>query len=217
MSNHFSNEDDTAAVNSQTGSNHPELNHKNRQLFWKLFKSTFKLSAFTFGGGYVIVPLMQKYFVEELSWIDEDEMLDLVSISQSAPGPIAINTSIIIGYRIAGVLGAIIATFGTVLPPLVIIAIISVFYIAFRENLWVQTILIGMQAGVAAIIINVVWDMVSKLIQTKNKMQLIMLFVSFILVFILDINLVWLLALSALVGGLTTFVNASRVKGGDQS
>ena len=76
---------------------------KDKRFYWNLFFSTFTLSAFTFGGGYVIVPLMQKRFVKDLKWIDEDEMLDLVAIGQSAPGPIAINTSILVGYRMAGI------------------------------------------------------------------------------------------------------------------
>ena len=96
-------------------------------LYWKIFISTFTLSAFTFGGGYVIVPLMQKKFVNQYGWIDETEMLDMVAIAQSAPGPIAVNASIIIGYRLGGVLGAMVSMLGTVLPPFVIIAIISFF------------------------------------------------------------------------------------------
>ena len=77
-----------------------------KSLYIKLFKSTFFLSMFTFGGGYVIVPLMEKKFVNELGWISEDEMLDLIALGQSAPGPIAVNTSILVGYRMAGVPGA---------------------------------------------------------------------------------------------------------------
>ena len=92
------------------------------------------LSAFTFGGGYVIVPLMRKKFVEEYRWIEEKEMLDLVAIGQSAPGPIAVNTSILVGYRLAGVPGAFFTILGTVLPPLIIISVISLFYTAFRES-----------------------------------------------------------------------------------
>ena len=98
---------------------------KDLRFFWTLFVSTFTLSAFTFGGGYVIVPLMRKKFVETLKWIEEDEMMDLISIAQSAPGPIAVNSSIIIGYRLAGIPGALVTTFGTVLPPMVILAVIS--------------------------------------------------------------------------------------------
>lgn len=204
-------------MTSPQDSKEQEFNHDSK-FYWTLFLSTLKLSAFTFGGGYVIVPLMQKYFVEELGWIDEDEMLDLVSISQSAPGPIAVNTSIIIGYRVAGILGSIIATFGTVLPPLIIISLISVFYIAFSQNLWVQTILVGMQAGVAAIIINVVWNMMSKLIKAGNKLQIIMLVFAFIVVFIFDLNLIWLLLICAIVGGISTYIMESdRAKRGGHS
>jgi len=132
---------------------------KTLNFYWILFKSTFTLSAFTFGGGYVIVPLMQKKFVEDLEWLDEDEMLNLVAIGQSSPGPIAVNTSIIVGYRMAGIIGAVIAVFGTVLPPLIIITFISYFYVTFRESEIISTLLNGMQAGVAAVIINVIINM----------------------------------------------------------
>ena len=107
---------------------------KNIKFYWKLFLSTFTISAFTIGGGYVIVPLMRKKFVEELKWIDEEEMLNVVAISQSAPGPIAVNTSIMVGYRLAGIWGAFVTTIGTVLPPLVIITVIAKFYISFKEK-----------------------------------------------------------------------------------
>lgn len=84
----------------------------------KLFLSTFELSACTFGGGFVIIPLMRKKFVEELGWIEEEEMLDLTAIAQASPGAIAVNASIMLGYHIAGIPGAILAVLGTVLPPI---------------------------------------------------------------------------------------------------
>ena len=86
--------------------------------YWKLFSSTFCLSAFTFGGGYIIIPLMRKKFVEELHWIEEQEMLDLSAIAQSSPGAIAVNAAILVGYRIAGIPGALVTICGTILPPL---------------------------------------------------------------------------------------------------
>ena len=104
---------------------------KSPALYCKLFTSTFYLSAFTFGGGYVIIPLMKKKFADDLHWIEEKEMLDLTAIAQSAPGPIAVNAAILIGYRIAGVLGALTTILGTVLPPLIILSVISLFYQAF--------------------------------------------------------------------------------------
>ena len=125
-------------------------------LLWQLFKATFTLSAFTFGGGFVIVSLMKKKFVEELGWLDEEEMLDITAIAQSSPGPIPINASVILGYRMNGIIGALVAVFGTALPPMFIISLISVFYTQFRENAVIATALQVMRAGVAAVIFDVV-------------------------------------------------------------
>lgn len=159
---------------------------KNRKFYLKLFLSTFYLSAFTFGGGYVIVPLMRKKFVNEYGWIDENEMIDLIAIAQSAPGVIAINSSLIIGYKLAGVLGAIVALVGTVLPPLIIISIISLFYIAFRDNRIVNGAMKGMQAGVAAVIADVVFRMVGD-IRKKDKLSTYLMITVFIATFFVNI------------------------------
>ena len=121
-------------------------------LYATLFTSTFGISAFTFGGGYVILPLMREKFVDQLKWLDENEMLDLLSIAQSSPGAMAVNVSVLVGYRLAGVPGALIAILGTILPPLVIITLISMGYEAFRSNQIISLILRGMRAGVAAVI-----------------------------------------------------------------
>ena len=127
-----------------------------RRVLLKLFLSTLYLSAFTFGGGYVIVTLMKKKFVDTLRWIDEDEMLDLVAIAQSAPGAIAVNGAIVVGFKLAGLLGAGVAVIATVIPPFLIISLVSVFYAVFRENYFVSMALEGMQAGVGAVIASVV-------------------------------------------------------------
>ena len=103
-------------------------------VYRKLFFSTLKLSACTFGGGFVIIPLMRQRFVEQLGWIEEQEMLDLIAIAQSSPGAIAVNASILVGYHVAGVPGALLTVLGTVLPPLIILSVISLFYQAFRDN-----------------------------------------------------------------------------------
>ena len=105
----------------------------------KVFFSTLYLSAFTFGGGYVIVTLMKKKFVDELHWIDEDEMLDLVAIAQSAPGAIAVNGAIVVGYKLVGIAGALAAIIGTIIPPFVILSVIFYFYAAFSSNYIVKT------------------------------------------------------------------------------
>ena len=98
-----------------------------KKILKTLFVSTLYLSAFTFGGGYVIVTLMKKKFVDEYHWIEEAEMLDLVAIAQSAPGAIAVNGAIVVGYKLAGLWGALVATVATIIPPFVIISLISVF------------------------------------------------------------------------------------------
>lgn len=94
-----------------------------KKMLWKIFISTLYLSAFTFGGGYVIVTLMKKKFVDDYHWIEENEMLDLVAIAQSSPGAIAVNGAIVVGYKLAGILGTIVAIIGTVIPPFLIISI----------------------------------------------------------------------------------------------
>lgn len=159
---------------------------KDRSFYLKLFLSTFYLSAFTFGGGYVIVPLMRKKFVNEYGWIDEQEMIDMIAIAQSAPGVLAINTSLIVGYKLAGVFGAIVTLLGTILPPLIIISIISLFYVAFRDNNIVSGAMKGMQAGVAAVIADVVFKMVGD-IRKKDKISTYLMIVVFIATFYFNI------------------------------
>lgn len=129
------------------------------RMIQQLFTTTFLISAFTFGGGYVIVPLMKKAFVERLNWFDEAEMLDIIAIAQSTPGAIAVNSAVMVGYRVAGLLGAVVTLFATVLPPLCAMMIVSYYYLVFRDNPIVAAVLKGMQAGVAAVIIKAVWDM----------------------------------------------------------
>ena len=121
-------------------------------VLWKLFISTLYLSAFTFGGGYVIVTLLKQKFVDELHWIDDEEMLDLVAIAQSSPGAIAVNGAIVVGYKLAGIPGILCSVLGAILPPFVILTVISFFYTAFKTNFVVQAMLRGMKAGVSAVI-----------------------------------------------------------------
>lgn len=178
-----------------------------KKLYITLFRSTFFLSMFTFGGGYVIVPLMEKKFVNELKWIDEDEMLNLIAVGQSAPGPIAVNTSILVGYRMAGVPGALITVLGTILPPLGIMTILAYIYMAVRDNAVVNNVLLGMQAGVAAIIVNVVYNMGKRIILQKKIIPVLVMIAALIAGIVFQVNILWLLLFSALIGGATTLLN----------
>lgn len=181
------------------------------QTYWKLFSSTFLLSAFTFGGGYVIVPLMKKRFVDDLGWLEEQEMLDLTAIAQSAPGPIAVNASILVGYRVAGAPGAALTILGTVLPPFLILSAVSLFYEAFRSNRIVAALLRGMQAGVAAVICNVVVDMAGSVLKEKKVLSDFLMAAVFLVTLLLPkLNVIWIILACAGLGVAAALWGARR-------
>ena len=161
---------------------------KDYSKLWTLFKTMFVLSACTFGGGFVIVSLMKKKYVEELRWLEEDEMLDVTAITQSAPGPLPVNASVIIGYRMAGVVGSLVAILGTILPPMIIISIISLFYEQFRTNKYIAIALQVMRAGVAAVIFDVVINLAKNVVKTKRVLYITMMIVAFIATYILGVS-----------------------------
>ena len=188
----------------------------NKKLLGKLFLSTLKLSACTFGGGFVIIPLMRKKFVEELHWIDEQEMMDLTAIAQSSPGAIAVNASILVGYHAAGIIGALITVLATVLPPLVIISVISFFYTVFRDNAIVNMAMAGMLAGVAAVICDVVVTMGKEIMKQKRILPVIVLIISFIAVRFFSINVILIILACGLVGAMDTLWQEKKRKVGTQ-
>ena len=186
---------------------------KDLKSYWTLFTSTFMLSAFTFGGGFVIVSLMKKRFVDKLKWIDEEEMVDMVAIAQSSPGAIAVNASILVGYRVAGFVGALISAIGTVLSPLIILTIISFFYQAFGDSLAVSAVLKGMQAGVAAVIIDVVFSLSGKIIKTKKILSTLLMAGAFIAVFFFHINVIFIILVCGLLGAIDVVYREKKRKG----
>lgn len=149
---------------------------------WELFKTTFTLSTFTFGGGFVIVSLYQKKFVEELKWLEADEMLDIVAISQSVPGPIPVSAAVILGYRMEGIIGALVATLGTVLPPLIIMSLISTFYVQFKSIQIISQAMLLMRAGVAAVIFDVVYGLAKSIFDKKDMLYIVLMLVAFVAV-----------------------------------
>jgi chromate transporter len=118
-----------------------------------MFRSFFKIGAFTIGGGYAMLPLIEREFVEVRGWVTPEEIVDVFAIAQSLPGVIAINTSIFIGYKVAGVIGALVAAAGVILPSFITILFIAVLMINFQDNLWVQRAFAGVRAGVTALIL----------------------------------------------------------------
>lgn len=186
-------------------------------IYRKLFSSTFYLSAFTFGGGYVIIPLMKRKFVDELKWIDEKEMLNLTAIAQSSPGPVAVNASILLGYRVAGIRGALFTISGTILPPLLILSVLSFFYESFRQNVVVHAVLKGMQAGVAAVIADVVINLGGSLIGKKSKFDDILsagiLTGSFVAAYVLKINVIYIILICGCLGAVKVLMQENKSKG----
>ena len=187
-----------------------------KQVLRRLFFSTLYLSAFTFGGGYVIVTLLKKKFVDECHWIEEDEMLDLVAIAQSAPGAIAVNGAIVVGYKLAGMLGAAVAIVATIIPPFVIISVISVFYEAFRDNFLVSQMLTGMQAGVGAVIASVVWQMGSDVVRSQSAASVLIMAAAFAATCFFGVNVVLVILAAAAVGVARTLLAQRQKKEGDQ-
>ncbi|MBC8538491.1 chromate transporter [Christensenellaceae bacterium NSJ-63] len=174
-------------------------NEKKKNLYWTLFSSTFMISAFTFGGGFVIIPLLRKKFVADLGWIDEQEMMDMTAIAQSSPGPIAVNASILIGNRMAGFKGALMTILGTVLPPLIIISLVSIVYAAIRDSIYVAALLQGMRAGVAAVIFDVVVSLGWNILKQKQWLPIAIMVVAFVLTYFVKINAAFIILGTALL------------------
>lgn len=159
------------------------------KLYKELFFSTLYLSAFTFGGGYVIVTMMKERFCDELHYIDEKEVLNLIAIAQSAPGAIAVNGAIVLGYKMAGLMGVLICVVGTVIPPFAIIYVISMFYHSFISNAVIRSLLTGMRAGVGALICSVVYDMGKGVVADSRYVSVFIMAATFILNYFLKVNI----------------------------
>ncbi len=188
-----------------------------RAILKKLFFSTLYLSTFTFGGGYVIVSLLKTKFVDELHWIDENEMLDLIAIAQSSPGAIAVNGAIVVGYKLAGMPGIFCAILGAILPPFVIITAISAFYTAFKENFFIQNMLSGMRAGVGAVIISVVYDMGRGVAKLRSPILIMIMIAAFLANYYFKINVILIILLTALIGAIRTVVSAKKEAASDSN
>ena len=153
----------------------------------------------------MIVPLMRKRFVEELGWIEEQEMLDMTAIAQSSPGAIAVNAAILVGYHVAGISGALLTVLGTVIPPMIIISVISMFYQAFRDNPVVNLVMAGMLCGVAAVIFDVVIDMTKTIFEKKKILPVLVLIGAFIAVRFFSVNILLVILVCGIIGILETW------------
>ena len=189
-----------------------ELNIKGAskgEILKKLFLSTLYLSAFTFGGGYAVVPLIQRETVEKKKWINDDDILEIVAIAESTPGPIAVNSATFVGYKTAGVLGAAAATIGVVLPSFTIIYFISFVIDKFENNTAVKYAFSGIRAGVLALIIKALWAMSKK--NAKNIISFIITAFAFIFA-ALNINVIYIILACAVTGIVSSLIMSGREK-----
>jgi len=170
----------------------------------RLFLQMFTISACTFGGGFVIVTLMKQRLVEQRRWLSESEMLDMTALAQSSPGPIAVNTAVLVGWHLLGLPGMLTAVLGCILPPMIVLSVISRFYAAFAQNPYIALLLRGMQAGVAAVILDVTASLGQKVIETRRPFHIMLLVCSLALVLFTDFNPVVLLLLAAALGVLSS-------------
>ena len=119
-----------------------------------MFGSFFKIGLFTFGGGYAMVPIIQREVIDRRGWVDRDEFIELLTLAQSAPGPIALNTLVFVGYKMRGYAGALAALLGVVVPAFTVILIVAIYFAQFRENDYVNAAFKGMRPAVVALIVS---------------------------------------------------------------
>lgn len=177
---------------------------------WTLFCINILISSFTFGGGYVVITMIRKYYVEKHHFFDEEELSRIAAIAQSSPGAIAINMTALAGYKSAGKAGLIISCFAAVLPPLVILSIISSIYTLIRDNQIINAIMKGTQAGVAALIVDVVFDMYLTLCHQKQLFFILMAPIIFIFHYFFHMDIAIVLFIVLLICILKTY---SETKG----
>jgi chromate transporter len=183
---------------------------KIRQLM-EIFMSFFRIGCFTFGGGYAMIPLIEKEVVTKKEWIKEEDIIDIFAVSQSIPGAIAINSATFIGYKIAGRLGALSATLGVVLPSFIIITIIAAFFGRFQDNPYVQRAFIGIRATVVGFIAMAAWKIGKK--SVKDKFTAGIAAVTILLVIVLDIHAIYIIIAGALAGILAFKLFPKRLQG----
>lgn len=176
--------------------------------FFELFLSFFKIGLFTFGGGYAMIPIIQNEVITRRKWIAEGEFLDLLTLAQSAPGPISLNTSVFVGYKMYGYAGAAAALFGVVLPSFTIILLVAVFFSQIRHNAVVDAAFKGMRPAVVALII----APIAGLVKGMAWWMLALAAVIAMVVWYLGFSPIYLLLASAAAGIIYTVITTRFVK-----
>ena len=183
------------------------MSEKTRSVFYdqphpyvSLFIKMLTISAFTFGGGFVIISMMRRTFAQKLKWLDDQEVLDMTAIAQSAPGALGVNSAIIFGYRIARIPGVVVSLTATVIPPLVILSVLAFFYKQFIGNPVAQTVMQVLRAGVAAVIVDVVIDLASNVIKSKDVLNLILMIAAFFALTVFKVSSLAIILIALVIG-----------------
>ena len=187
------------------------MNMKKSRTLLELFWTFFKIGAFTFGGGYAMIPLIQREAVEGHGWISDDDILEIVAIAESTPGPIAVNSATFVGYRTAGIAGAFCATFGVVLPSFVIIALLSGVIDRFQHVRAVSYAFYGIRAGVLALILKALYTMFKK--SKKNAVSLCISALAFVMIAVLKLDVIAVIVICALIGLISSRMAERRARG----
>ncbi|NLN16425.1 MAG: chromate transporter [Firmicutes bacterium] len=190
----------------------PKKDHQATYL--QMFTSFFKIGAFTFGGGFAMLPLIEREVIERHKWVDRDEILDIYALAQSVPGVIAVNSSMLIGYRLRGVPGAIVASIGVILPSLIVIIAIAKYFEQLIANVWVARGMAGISGAVAALIITAALRIARRTIKGMDTFLIALL--SFLLVTFTKVNVFYILLLAGLLGYLLRRKDAALHKGQEQ-
>lgn len=166
----------------------------------QIFFQMLKISAVTFGGGFVIVTLMKRNLSEKKGWLSEQEILDMTALAQSAPGSVSVNSAVQVGWHLAGLPGMLAAVAGCILPPMVILSVISLFYDAFLQNQYLAWFLHGMLAGAAAVVLDVTFSLGKQVLTEYSVLHTGLLAGAFLLSLMTDLNPVFLLLAGAAAG-----------------
>lgn len=177
---------------------------------WLLFVTFFKIGAFTFGGGYAMIPLIQREVCDNHKWLSDSDILDIIAIAESTPGPIAINSATFVGFKVAGFFGAAFATFGVVLPSFVIIAVLSKIISAFESVQAVKFAFMGIRAGVLALIVKALYTMYKQC--SKNILSYLIAIAAFVVVAVFDVNVLVVIIGCAVVGLVASLLRKEDVE-----
>lgn len=172
----------------------------------KVFCTSLFISTVSFGGGFVVLPMLRKTYAEKYKWVTDEDMDNYIALAQACPGTIAGNTAMMIGFQVAGYLGALLAMIASIIPPLAIITVLSILYHSFIENVYVGYLMCGMRAGVAAVIMSLVYDMAKPFFKHKNLMEIFLFILGFCLAFLTGISVIFIILGAAVLGIIYTYV-----------